>query len=357
MRPFLLAPALVFAFAGGAAAHSASTAYLSIAEMPQSVEIDVALRDLDAVVGLDANGDGAITWGELKSAHAEVAAHVAAHVRFSANDSPCALDSGSLLVDDRPDGTYAALRFALSCAGGAAPAILDYDLLFDLDPTHRGIVRWEGPGETLTATLSPDSRRLVRAEGGSGFGGFFVSGLHHVAFGLDHVLFLIVVILPIAVAAPATRRTAAGNLLRIVTAFTLAHGLSLTLALFGVVTLPARLVESAIAATIVLTAADNVRPFIPGPRWAVAFGFGLIHGLGFAGALGPLDLDGPSLAIALLGFNLGIEAGQVAIAALLLAALWPAISATGRFRAALPVGSAAAMLVGLFWFAERAAAS
>lgn len=345
------------ASAGGAAAHTSSTAYLSLETGPSGAElsIELALRDLEPALGLDADGDGAITWGELSARQPELEAFVAGGVALRAGEAACALAPGALLVDRRDDGAYAVLRAQAVCPGGGAPDALEYGLLFEMDPTHRAVLRWGAEGGA--AALSPERRRFDAAGGTSVLGaarGFFETGLHHIAVGLDHVLFLLIVLLPIAATAPEARRAALGELLRIVTAFTLAHGASVTLAAVGAVTLPGRLVESAIALTIVLTAADNLRPFLPGPRWATAFGFGLIHGLGFAGALGPLGLPGAELAVALIGFNLGIEAGQLLIAAGFLACAWPAVSASERARALLPVGSVAASGIGLFWLAERA---
>jgi hypothetical protein len=121
-----------------------------------------------------------------------------------------------------------------------------------------------------------------------------------------------------------------------------------------VVDLPARLVESAIAATIVLAALDNVRPCLPRKRWLIAFGFGLIHGLGFASALGPLNLPPLDLATALLGFNLGIEALQVGVALCFLGAVYSLRALGLHVRGLVPVGSALALLLACFWFVDRA---
>jgi hypothetical protein len=104
----------------------------------------------------------------------------------------------------------------------------------------------------------------------------------------------------------------------------------------------------------VLAALDNLRPYLPGKRWLIAFGFGLIHGLGFASALGPMDLPALDLAGALLGFNLGIEAAQLAIALAFLAAAYP-LRAFGLYaRGLLPAGSVAALVVASLWFIDRA---
>ena len=191
---------------------------------------------------------------------------------------------------------------------------------------------------------------------------FFTLGLEHIAFGFDHLLFLLVLLLPAAyrrgpggVWLPVSGWSPAlADIVKVLSAFTVAHGISLAAATTGVVDLPTRLVESAIAATIVLAAVDNLRPYLPRKRWLIAFGFGLIHGLGFASALGPLNLPPLGVATALLGFNLGIEAGQIAVALPFLAAVY-SLRVLGLYaRGLLPVGSAVALVLACFWFVDRA---
>jgi hypothetical protein len=368
MRRWLLALTLALLATGPAAAHKPSDAYLRLTldpGAPPHGSLDVALRDLELVVGLDGNGDGAVTWGELKARHQAIAAYVQSRLVLETTGGPCELRPVEHLVDVHADGTYAVLRFVAECPSSLDGLALRYGLLFDVDPTHRGLLTVSGAGAVTTAVLSPHQPEI--ALGGSparsaALGAFFTLGLEHIAFGLDHLLFLLVLLLPAACRrAPggawlpvAGWSSAAVEMVKILTAFTLAHGVSLTAATLGVVDLPTRLVESAIAATIVVTALDNVWPCLPGKRWLIAFGFGLIHGLGFASALGPMDLSPVDLAIALLGFNLGIEAGQVALALCALAAIYPLRTLGLYARGLLPVGSAAALVLAGFWFVDRA---
>src|SRR5207249_427471 len=142
----------------------------------------------------------------------------------------------------------------------------------------------------------------------------------HIWLGFDHILFLLALLLPSVL-----RRGPGGwevvdgfrpaliKMLKIVTAFTVAHSITLSLATLGILRLPARLVESAIAASVILAAVNNIRPIFPHRGWMVAFAFGLIHGFGFANVLADLGLAKETLALALVGFNLGVEIGQLAI--------------------------------------------
>ena len=207
-----------------------------------------------------------------------------------------------------------------------------------------------------SAVLSPEAPETVidaAASRASGFLAFLALGFEHISYGFDHLLFLLVVLLPAALLPESAGWRAALETVKILTAFTFAHGLSLALAVLGVVDLPSRLVEAAIAATIVLTALDNLWPFLPGRRWQVAFTFGLIHGLGFASALGPIDLPPLGLATALLGFNLGIEAGQLLVAVLALTALQPLRKLGLIGRGLLPAGSLAAAALAGLWLLDR----
>ena len=190
---------------------------------------------------------------------------------------------------------------------------------------------------------------------------FAREGVWHIWLGFDHVLFLLCLLLPADVrrengrwrAVPRARE-AAGEVLRIVTAFTLSHSLTLAPAALGVVSLPSRWVESAIAASIVLAALDNLRPFLRAPRTWVAFAFGLVHGLGFAGVLAELGLPSDARALALIAFNLGVEVGQLAIVAVFLPLALAARRRALYPRAVLAGGSCAIAALASVWLWERA---
>jgi hydrogenase/urease accessory protein HupE len=182
------------------------------------------------------------------------------------------------------------------------------------------------------------------------FGRFLELGVAHILTGTDHLLFLFGLLV-------VCRRMKTVAI--VVTCFTLAHSVTLALAALNVLTLPSRVVEPLIAATIVLVGVENLyrgqEPAGPWPtRWCAAFGFGLIHGLGFASALQALGLGahGTSLLGPLVAFNLGVELGQLSIAALLLAALW-SVRKTGKLPRLATFASLAVTALGLFWFVQR----
>lgn len=149
-------------------------------------------------------------------------------------------------------------------------------------------------------------------------------------------------------------RDAVFDVLKVVTAFTLAHSLTLTLAVNGIVNLPSRLVESAIALTVLLGALNNLIPVVRKRRWVVAFAFGLIHGLGFASVLADLGLHGWNLALALFGFNAGVEVGQLAIVIVFIPLAYALRETRFYRRVFMPGGAVVIAALAVYWLAMRA---
>ena len=364
----LVAGLLCLAAGAPALAHKASDSYLALAVTASGLDgqWDVALRDLEQAVGLDADGDGAITWGELKAQDEAVAAYAFPRLHVVADGGTCAPEPAELLFDRRADGGYAVLRFTAPCpAGPPRELALSYDLLFDLDPLHRGLLRLVAGEHTHTAILAPGAATFrVALDQKPDLTAQILSygwqGMWHIWIGFDHILFLLSLLLPAVLRRRDGRwqpvgsfREALIEVLKVVTAFTLAHSVTLTLATLGVVSLPSRLVETAIAASVVLAAVNNIRPVVDRRLWLVAFGFGLIHGLGFAGALEELGLPQQALLLSLLAFNLGVELGQLAIVALFLPAAYGLRRTTLYPRLVLRVGSSVIAGIAALWLIER----
>ncbi len=360
LAALLLAPA-------AAQAHKPSDSYLGLRITDSGVdgEWKIALRDLDFAIGLDSDDDGAITWGELRSHHAAIAAYALSRLRVEADAHACALRAVAHLVDSLSDGAYEVLRFGADCGRRPRALIVDYSLFFDVDPLHRGLLRLEDGGLTQTAIFSPDQRRQELTVGEAApvdrILAYGKEGVWHIWRGYDHLLFLLTLLLP-AVLHRGDRRWQKVDRLRdsfcqvagIVSAFTVAHSITLTIAALGIVALPSRLVESAIAASIIVAALNNLRPVITRRLWAVAFLFGLVHGFGFASVLLDLGLPRGALLGALFGFNLGVEAGQLAV----VTGFLPLAYACCRWRlyprAILQPGSAAVVAVASLWLMQRA---
>ena len=350
-------------------AHKPSDSYLTLKVEGEKIagQWDIALRDLDFALGLDANQDGDITWGEVRSKHADIAAYALSRLRLGPAGAPCPSQMTEQLIDNHSDGAYAVLRFAATCAAAPKTLAVGYRLFLDLDPQHKGLIRIEYQGATRAGILSAEQPEqkftLAELSKWEQFLDYGNEGVWHIWTGFDHILFLLSLLLPAVLvrsSVPGRRwepaanfRAAFWDVVKVVTAFTLAHSITLSLAALGAVSLPSRLVESAIALSVVFAALNNIWPLVYEKRWVVAFCFGLIHGFGFASVLADLGLPQESLLIALVSFNLGVELGQLAIVGVFLPVAYT-MRASGFYQRLLFVyGSAAIALIALLWLIER----
>ncbi len=353
----------IAALASDADAHTLSDGYVELRADGPDVRgrIDLAARDLHDAIGLD-DGDRQLRWTEIETQAERVRAYVAARVSLRAVAGPCPLDAGPIAVIDRPDGVHVAVTISARCPGPAEPLTVDYRALFDVDATHRGLLRLDGAHGTAAAIArSPGPTKL---DGGDGVGvlGFVREGVWHIWIGLDHILFLLALLLPAVYRAGSPRNgerwvaadsfgVVVRDVLEVVTAFTLAHSITLVISSVGWLQLPPRFIETAIAVSVALAAANNLIRIVDA-RWAVAFGLGLVHGFGFSSVLADLGLPGDGLVAALLGFNVGVEIGQAAIVLVFLPLAY-ALRRTAAYRVALVTGSAATCVLALHWSIDR----
>jgi hypothetical protein len=350
-----------------ASAHKPSDSYLTLAAAGNTVtgQWDIALRDLDFAIGLDANGDAEITWGEVRAKQAEIDAYALARLQISAADKTCSTRVTDHLIDDHTDGAYVVLRFKADCADLLQALQVRYALFFDIDPQHKGLLRLEYQGASSAAVFSPETATqkfiLSKPSRFSQFVDYGREGVWHIWIGFDHILFLLSLLLPAVVFRKETHWEAVSafkpaffSVLKIVTAFTLAHSITLSLATLGIISLPSRWVESTIAASVVIAALNNVVPLFAERRWIMAFAFGLIHGFGFASVLTDLGLPRDALVLALVGFNLGVETGQLAIVAVFLPVAFLMRKSLFYRRVVLLGGSLIIAAVAAVWLVERA---
>jgi hypothetical protein len=375
-------------------AHKASDAYLQLQSQGDSSTLrwDIALRDLDAMLDLDQNGDQKLSWGEVHVRLDDINAYALAHLQLQGGNCRL-LAARAPMLESRVDGTYLSLAYQTSCALGDNLRV-DYQLFREVDPTHRGLLRVDlGSGQApllksldpmagpvslplmkplLKPLLQPQSGAqsqsqalseagLCAASDAAGAnGGFFNDGMHHILIGYDHILFLLCLLLPSVMQRrdgawrPVGRwHDAVWPMLTTVTMFTLGHSITLALAGLQWVSLSPRIIEPAIALTIIAAAVNNLYPFLEKRRAVFTFFFGLIHGFGFAAVLSELDLPTCSFLMALLRFNLGVEWGQLLVVAAALTVLG-LVRHWRRYPAVvLRVGSWFAVTVAATWFIER----
>lgn len=348
-------------------AHKPSDSLLSLTVQHNRIEgrWDIALRDLDDAIGLDADGNGAITWGEVRSTHDEIAAYALSRLTITSGDTRCPAQAPRHLIDNHTDGAYAVFLFTMTCPTVINALQADYRLLFDLDAQHKGLLRLTHGQETTTAIFSQESPTHQFTIGETSMWRqaqqYVHEGIWHIWLGYDHVLFLLALLLPAVLRRVAGRWEPAPDFLSafwevvtIVTAFTVAHSMTLGLATTGLIALPSRLVESAIAASVIFAGISNLYPALVRRRQLVAFLFGLIHGFGFASVLSDLGLPKGSMALSLVSFNLGVEVGQLAIVAMFLPLTYGLRKSWTYQRLVLVSGSLGIAALAFAWLIERA---
>ncbi|MDP1827760.1 MAG: HupE/UreJ family protein [Archangium sp.] len=363
-----------------ASAHKGSDAYWTLRASGPVVSgrVEVALKDLEVLVGLDADGDGKVTWGEVKAKDAAVRTALTGALGLGQRvglpspsqgeggsvDSACPLSLGEFSVTPHSDGMYLSVPVTARCAANVSELEVKYALLFDVDAQHRGLVSVSGEtgGNWTAFTNNRRAQTLTFTSIGAGeqTGLAFFQGVHHIAIGWDHLCFLFALLLPSVlrragtdwVPRPAFKPTLL-DVTKVVTAFTVAHSITLALAAFGFVTPNAKWVEVAIAISVALAAFNNLVPFVPETRWSLAFSLGLMHGFGFVAAIRDLGAAGPSLWLSVLGFNLGVEAGQLGIVAVFVPLAWLLRTKPAYRRFLMPLGSALILGIALWWTAQR----
>ncbi|WP_035685043.1 HupE/UreJ family protein [Bradyrhizobium sp. Cp5.3] len=323
----------------------------------RAVTVEVALKgsDVDRLVGTnvyDAKAD-AVDPAAVDAAAASILGYLKAHLAVTAVDgTACAAGTAAILADG--DGVI--YRNSFACAGVAGDIVYRSTVLTEKDPTARQVVLVvQGKSEAqalldagnTTVTLSAPPPPLW-----STMQRYLLTGIVHIFLGYDHIAFLIAVVLWARRLIP---------VIKIVTAFTIAHSITLSLAALDLVVIPSRIVEPAIAASIVFVAVENFFSRDIDSRWRVAFLFGLIHGFGFAGALREVGLPTNAIVPALAAFNIGVEIGQVAIVAIVLPVLglFDRLFAPDRAKPVRATGlvyavSAVITLLGGYWLFTRA---
>src|SRR2546430_14668647 len=183
-------------------AHKPSDAYLTLDRdgVALSGQWDIALRDLDNALSLDANGDGEITWGEVRAKHAEIAAYALNRLQIVSGGSACPIAVTSHAIDAHTDGAYAVLKLAGRCAQSGPTLTLDYRLFFDIDPQHRGLLNLVENRESTSIVFSAENSHHV--VGGNAttpliqLANYLDEGIWHIWLGFDHILFLVSLLLP-----------------------------------------------------------------------------------------------------------------------------------------------------------------
>ncbi|KAB2329517.1 HupE/UreJ family protein [Cytobacillus depressus] len=334
-------------------AHTNSYGYMNIHEKTKEVDIDLTLdyKELAIVVELPINLESAPTTAELEGALSDqkdkIMDYLASGMRVYRDELICEPQLKSTKVSMIDNHPLANFQFHYSCEGKSTR--IAYDLFVDdMNRSHINFATVDGEKETQEFTFTIAEREMVIGERNwlRQAWNFTFLGIEHIITGYDHILFVLCLIIPAAISF--------GRVVEVITAFTLGHSITLGLATLGIVSLPERLVEPAIALSIIYVAVANLLKWETKNRWIVTLLFGLIHGFGFAGILQEMELSRSTIASSLLFFNVGVEIGQIAVIALALPLLF-LFRRYKRFPVFVSVSSASIITIGLVWFIQRAA--
>ena len=346
--------------------------YLRVYDDSLVVRVEMWVGDAERVLGLGWD-PAAVTLADVRAAETRARAYIEPKVSLSTGGAELPLrfrESGLL---DLGANDYMTLTYEAD-GWTEIPDEIDVEFtpVFEIDTDHRNMLIIEHNWKTSTfnnegnvslifsprnsqQTLDLTSSTVLR-----GFIGFIWLGVWHILIGFDHILFLMALVLPAVLLrregewepVPDFRR-GLWKIVAIVTFFTIAHSVTLSLAALDVIRLPSRFVESVIAASIAAAALANLTSRLNVREWMIAFAFGLFHGFGFATVLGDIGMGREYLVLSLLGFNIGVELGQIAI----ICAVFPVLYALRRkpvYRWIRVLGSLALIAIALYWFTERA---
>lgn len=357
-------------------AHAPNQSYVFLDVYDDSIDgrVEIMMKDVNAILGLSLPEDGNATLDDVRDAVPIVQAYIRDNVGMGVNGSELTMPFTDFGITELPLGQYLSLHFSFQELTTPPERIdMRYEAILTERPSHRAFMVIEDNWKT--GTFNDEGNIALSFVPGSGvltadlsdnstLGGFIAMvkmGVHHIWIGIDHILFLLALLIPAVVRRRDGKWVPVESfsdaliyVLKIVTVFTVAHTITLSLAALGKVSLSSRVVESIIALSIAVAALDILIPIFKSRIWLIVFGFGLFHGFGFASILGGIGIPPKYLVHSLLGFNVGVELGQVVIVCLLFPLLF-LIRKTGFYtRGVLRAGAIALIVIALYWFIERA---
>lgn len=370
---FALWPSVASAHAG-----DQSYLYLDVTRSAVGGRIEVPIRDLNETLGLDLEGSDDEIIAGIRADFELIVDYLGDHLSIGTEANPWSIEftESELFFSELPeaDDNYVLFFFEASPTVEPVPRELQvtFDPFFDAIPGRDGLLLigndWQAGvidnGYDVFTAFDDGSRtQIIDLGDTSRFKNLFESvklGMDHIRTGPDHILFVLVLILPAVLVfsggwKPARSfRSSLWRVLKIVTMFTVAHSITFTLAGLDILPLPSpRIVESIIALSIAAAALHNIRPIAANQEWLISFAFGLFHGMGFASLVSGLDVDRSTQLISLLGRNIGIEIGQSFVVILLFPALY-LLRRTRYYQPFLVIFSLLLALVSLGWLIERA---
>ncbi|MEM6628439.1 MAG: HupE/UreJ family protein [Bacteroidota bacterium] len=397
-KPTCLGIVLIFLFPILSKAHQPDQSYIYLRMFDQSTEgtFQINYKNINELLGTNFTDSAKLA--DLAPYLPQIQTYILEHSSFSANGSPLHIEFIDPTIFPAPDaGTFLLQHFEFDEIQEAPDAMdITFNFFYEQNQSHSNWLMIESSwkagvfnNERIPSLIFDQGRGMQTLDLSNftlfrGFMLFIYQGMKHIWIGFDHILFLLALLLPSVITrngvgeennfgkqlgenhfltkiapqmpdwAPLQAfRPALWNVIKVVTFFTIAHSITLSVASLGIVQLPSRMVESIIALSIALAAYHNFRPLFSQREWLIVFGFGLFHGFGFASVLGDLGVTGEYMLLTLLGFNLGVEVGQIVIIILIFPFLfW--LRNSKLYPYLLTIGSILLVLVSLYWFAGRA---
>lgn len=350
-----------------------SYVYFQVTDTQLTGRFEARAVELEPALGLDADGDGMVSEAELSARDSDVFAFFADRLTLSVDGKPLAITQGDATLLRTGQGHWVQMSFGVPALTDVPDRLtMRYRNLGDVLAEDRtGFALIESNTRTgvsdnesrVSLIFRDDAEQVLHLAGDpwhTTFVEFVIHGIWHIWLGLDHVVFLITLLLPSVMMARAGHwvpeerfRASIWNVLKIVTLFTVSHSITLSLAALDIVRMPPTFVEAIIAVSIAVVAVLNMFPSAHRFVLALVFFFGLFHGFGFANVLEPLGVSPSQKLIGLAGFNIGVEIGQIAIVLVCFPLLWALRTWRHYPPLAFRVGSVALVAVATLWFLER----
>ncbi len=353
----------LFAFTNNGFAHQLSTSYIVLNNNIDKTQYighwQISIADLEHAVALDLNNDGQITWAEIKAKRSSLTQFVEQNISFTQDLKACLLNNeGSFKLDTHFNQPYLQIPIRFYCDNNTT-TLLTYSAFFNRDASHKSIVNINGVSRIFDYHSQKQAFNFEQTSYLKTFNQYVYQGVLHIWIGIDHILFLIALLLTCVLIRRDKTWQGSTSKLKIIkhtawiiTAFTLAHSITLTATAMNLVSPNSRWVELGIAMSVLFAALNNVWPVVIRLGW-LTFGFGLLHGMGFASVLGELGLSEDYQLLSIIAFNLGVELGQLSILCVSLPILIYLRNYNWYQKWLMPSGSILIALIALQWSIER----
>ncbi len=348
-----------------ASAHEISSGYLTIKQnSSEELSGQLSLRpyDFERLLNIDSNKNGELTWGEVKQHQTRIVVAVKEALTVLSGDHVCSLSTSPLANTIIGGQSLIAIPLSFKCDSNKEISI-NYQGFFELDESHKLLVSIDTRDITHSDVITASNRQITLDVQSTTtwhtFVTFVKEGVIHIWAGLDHILFLLATLLTVNLVRYNHKWIAEHKIivvcketLYLVTAFTVAHSITLTATALGWIQPNSRYVELGIAISVLLTALNNIWPIVYRIGW-ITFAFGLLHGMGFASVFADLNAKQDNLVLTVGAFNVGVEIGQLVIVLVVLPLLIWVRKVNWYARFAMPATSSLIALTALNWAIQR----